>query len=61
MQVPSDLAAELSRAAFLSGQTPESFLREAIRRLIERTVPACTIHQGQSGFVPQPQTFSVYE
>jgi hypothetical protein len=65
MQVPFDLASRLSSAALLSGRSPEDLLREAINRLIESAAPAADllgeIQQLQSGFVPQPQSFSVYE
>jgi hypothetical protein len=65
MQVPSDLASRLSSAALLSGRSPEDLLREAIDRLIESAAPAADligeVQQLQSGFVPQPQSFSVYE
>jgi hypothetical protein len=51
-------------AALLSGRSPEDLLREATNRLIESTAPAADLlgemRQLQSGFVPQPQTFSVY-
>ena len=64
MQVPSDLASQLSSVAVLAGRSPEAFLREAITRLIEST--ARTLHPvdempQHAGFVPQPQSFSVYE
>ena len=64
MQVPPDLASQLSSIAVSSGRSPEAFLREAILRLIENT--AHTRHRPDeapqhSGFVPQPQSFSVYE
>jgi predicted transcriptional regulator len=63
MRVPHDLASRLSTAAHLSGQSPEAFLREAISRLIDSTTSSCNAveqaHHG--GFVPQPQTFSIYE
>jgi predicted transcriptional regulator len=64
MQVPPDLASQLSTIAISSGRSPEAFLREAISRLIESsgytlaTLEAATQH---SGFVPQPLSFSVYE
>jgi hypothetical protein len=65
MQVPYDLASRLSSAALISGRSPEDLLREAIDRLIETTVPAPDLlgemRQLQGGFVPQPQSFSVYE
>jgi hypothetical protein len=65
MQVPFDLASRLSSTALLSGRTPEDLLREAVNRLIESAAPATDLlgemQQLQSGFVPQPQSFSVYE
>ena len=64
MQVPSDLASRVSSAALLSGRSPEAFLREAILRMIEDVVPALSGLKDtpqQTGFVPQPQSFSVYE
>jgi hypothetical protein len=65
MQVPSDLTSRLSSAALLSGRSPEDLLREAINRLVESAAPAADLlgemQQLQSGFVPQPQSFSVYE
>jgi hypothetical protein len=65
MQVPFDLASRLSSAALLSGRSPEDLLREAIHRVIESAAPAADLlgemQQLQSGFVPQPQSFSVYE
>jgi hypothetical protein len=65
MQVPFDLASRLSSAALMSGRSPEDLLREAINRLIESAAPAADLlgemQQLQSGFVPQPQSFSVYE
>ena len=64
MQVPSDLAARLSSVAISSGRSPEAFLREAISRLIEstlETVAAFDEAPQHAGFVPQPQSFSVYE
>ena len=65
MQVPFDLTSRLSRAALLSGRSPEDLLREAINRLIESAAPAADLlgemQQLQGGFVPQPQSFSVYE
>ena len=64
MQVPPDLASRLSSVAVLSGRSPEAFLREAISRLIESTAPTLApVEDGpqHTGFVPQPQSFSVYE
>jgi hypothetical protein len=63
MQVPPDLASRLSSLASLSGRSPEAFLREAISRLIESATPLCPAPgDAQHGaFVPQPQSFSVYE
>jgi hypothetical protein len=65
MQVPSDLTSRLSSAALLSGRLPEDLLREAINRVIESAAPAADLlgemQQLQGGFVPQPQSFSVYE
>jgi predicted transcriptional regulator len=64
MQVPPDLASRLSSIAQLSGRSPEALLREAISRMIEASVPAFAALQDtplQTGFVPQPQRFSVYE
>jgi predicted transcriptional regulator len=65
MQVPSDLASRLSSAALLSGRSPEALLREAVNRWIESDAPAADalgeMRQLQGGFVPQPQSFSVYE
>jgi predicted transcriptional regulator len=64
MQVPPDLSSRLSSVALLSGRSPEAFLREAIIRMIEGTVamPAALEDTApQTGFVPQPQSFSVYE
>jgi hypothetical protein len=64
MQVPPDLASRLSNVAVLSGCSPEAFLREAINRLIDSTTPALApLEDGpqHSGFVPQRQSFSVYE
>jgi predicted transcriptional regulator len=64
MQVPPDLASQLSSVAMSSGRSPEACLREAISRLIESTthtlVPLDAAQQ-HAGFVPQPQGFSVYE
>lgn len=63
MQVPPDLASRLSKLAATSGRSPELFLREAISRLIESAGPVCALAEDapQAGFVPQPQSFSVYE
>jgi predicted transcriptional regulator len=64
MYVPSDLASRLSRVAVSSGRSPEALLREAISRLIESTVESLAgLEDGpqHAGFVPQPQSFSVYE
>jgi hypothetical protein len=63
MQVPPDLASRLASLASLSGRSPEAFLREAISRLIESAVPTCAASGDAQhpGFVPQPQSFSVYE
>jgi hypothetical protein len=64
MQVPSDLASRLSSAALSSGRSPEDMLREAVSRLIESAAPAADLgemRQLQNGWVPQPQSFSVYE
>jgi hypothetical protein len=65
MQVPFDLASRLSSAALMSGRSPEDLLREAINRLIESAAPAADLlgemKQLKGGFVPQPQSFSVYE
>ena len=64
MQVPPDLASRLSSVAILSGRSPEAFLREAISRLIDSTAPTLApVEDGtqHTGFVPQPQSFSVYE
>jgi hypothetical protein len=63
MQVPPDLASRLSSVAILSGRSPEAFLREAISRLIDSTAQTLApVEDGQhTGFVPQPQSFSVYE
>jgi predicted transcriptional regulator len=63
MQVPPDLASRVSNLAARSGRSPEAFLREAISRLIESAAPACTVPEDaqHTGFVPQPQSFSVYE
>jgi predicted DNA-binding protein len=64
MQVPPDLASRLSRVAALSGRSPEALLREAISRMIESTTPTFAMPDEtprQTGFVAQPQRFSVYE
>jgi hypothetical protein len=65
MQVPFDLASRLSSAALISGRSPEDLLREAVNRLIESAAPAADLlgemQQLHGGFVPQPQSFSVYE
>jgi hypothetical protein len=64
MQVPTDLASQLSSVAISSGRSPEAFLREAVTRLIENTTRTLVTFEetGQhAGFVPQPQSFSVYE
>jgi hypothetical protein len=64
MQVPPDLASQLSSVAVLSGRSPEAFLREAITRLIESTARTLVSFEDtpqHAGFVPQPQSFSVYE
>lgn len=64
MQVPPDLASRLSSVAVRSGRSPEAFLREAINRLIDSTAtPLAPLEDGpqRSGFVPQTQSFSVYE
>jgi predicted transcriptional regulator len=64
MQVPPDLASRLSSVAVLSGCSLEAFLREAISQLIEstmQTLAACEDAPQHPGFVPQPQSFSVYE
>jgi hypothetical protein len=65
MQVPPDLASQLSNIAVSSGRSPEAFLREAISRLIESTAHTRPrpdeAPQQHSGFVPQPLSFSVYE
>ena len=74
MQVPPDLASRLASAALMSGGSPETLLREAINRMLEgagrsSVLLAATLvlpsgREGtpqQSGFVPQPQSFSVYE
>jgi len=58
-----DLASRVSTLAARSGRSPEAFLREAISHLIESAAPACAALDDaqQTGFVPQPQSFSVYE
>lgn len=64
MQVPPDLASRLSSIAALSGRPPEALLREAISRMIEAATPPFAILDDtplQTGFVAQPQRFSVYE
>jgi hypothetical protein len=64
MQVPRDLTSRLSTAAISSGRSPEAFLREAVSRLIESTVESLATFEDvpqHAGFVPQPQSFSVYE
>jgi hypothetical protein len=63
MQVPPDLASQLSSVAVLSGRSPEAFLRQAILQLIESTARTLVTFEEtpQHGFVPQPQSFSVYE
>jgi predicted transcriptional regulator len=63
MQVPPDLASRVSTLAARSGRSPEAFLREAISHLIESAAPVCAALEDaqQTGFVPQPQSFSVYE
>lgn len=64
MHVPSDLASRLSSVAISSGRSPEALLREAISRLIESTAESlagCEDAPQHAGFVPQPQSFSVYE
>jgi hypothetical protein len=48
----------------LSGRSPEAFLREAILRMIDGTVVTLSTLEEtpqQTGFVPQPGSFSVYE
>jgi predicted transcriptional regulator len=65
MQVPSDLASQLSTVAVVSGRSPDTLLREAISQLIKSTVPTIaplenTPHH-RAGFVPQALSFSVYE
>jgi hypothetical protein len=50
--------------AVSSGRSPEALLREAISRLIESTVESLAGFEEapqHAGFVPQPQSFSVYE
>jgi predicted transcriptional regulator len=72
MQVPPDLASRLSSLALSSGSSPEAFLREAISRLIESSLdltprPDQMVSRQSAGnpmhtcFVPQAQSFSVYE
>jgi predicted transcriptional regulator len=64
MQVPPDLASRLSTIALLSGRSPEAFLREAILHMIDGTVVTLSTLEEtpqQTGFVPQPHSFSVYE
>jgi hypothetical protein len=64
MQVPSDLASRLSSVAIACGRSPEAFLHEAISRLIESTLETLAVFEEvpqHTGFVPQPQRFSVYE
>jgi hypothetical protein len=64
MQVPPDLMVRITTAARSSGRSPEAFLREAVCRLIEstaQTVPPLGELPGQTGFIPQPPRFSVYE
>ena len=64
MQVPADLASRLSSVAISSGRSPEMFLREAIDRLIQSTVESPGSFEDapqHAGFVPQRQSFSVYE
>jgi hypothetical protein len=65
MQVPPDLASQLASVATLSGRSPEAFLREAVTRLIESTAARTLVTfeetRQHTGFVPQPQSFSVYE
>jgi hypothetical protein len=49
----------------LSGRSPEDLLREAVNRWIESVAPAADVlgEMGPlpGGFVPQAQSFSVYE
>jgi predicted transcriptional regulator len=66
MLVPPDLASRLSSVAAFAGRPPEALLREAVSRLIESTgqtlaMPANEAPQRHTGFVPQPQGFSIYE
>src|SRR3954471_16805404 len=74
MQVPPDLASRLSSAALMCGCSPETLLREGISRLLDGADPSSVLmartllppggrdgSPQQSGFVPQPQSFSVYE
>lgn len=64
MQVPPDLATRLYSVAHSSGRSPEAFLREAILKLIESTagrLPQREESPANTGFVPQPPHFSVYE
>jgi hypothetical protein len=64
MQVPPDLASQLSSVATSSGRSPEACLREAISRLIESTAQTLVTLEAapqHASFVPQPQGFSVYE
>jgi predicted transcriptional regulator len=64
MRVPPDLTSRLSSVAMSSGRSPESLLREAIIRMIDGTVamvPTLEDTPQQTEFVPQPQSFSVYE
>jgi predicted DNA-binding protein len=64
MQVPSDLASRLSSVAISCGRSPEALLREAISQLIESTLETLAAFDEvpqHSGFVPQRQSFSVYE
>jgi hypothetical protein len=52
-------------AGILSGRSPEDLLREAVNRWIENDAPAAKVlgemRPLPGGFVPQPQSFSVYE
>jgi hypothetical protein len=74
MQVPPDLTSRLASTALLCGRSPETLLREAISRLLDGAGPSSVPMAAalpppvgrdgapqQSGFVPQPQSFSVYE
>jgi predicted transcriptional regulator len=64
MQVPPDLASRISSVAMLSGRSPEALLREAILRMIDGTAATLSKLEDtpqQTGFVPQPQSFCVYE